>query len=222
VIVFGATGMVGQGALRACLLDPGVERVLVVTRAPTGQRHDKLREVVHQDFLDYGAIEGQLAGYDACLFCLGVSSVGMTEEAYTRVTYEVPLAAARTLVRLNPGMTFVYVSGAGTDSSERGRVMWARVKGRAENALRTLPFAGAYMFRPGFIQPLHGVRSKTRWLRVVYALVAPLYPLWKRLFPRFVTTTEQLGRAMITVARQGADRPVLENRDINAVVTTAP
>jgi uncharacterized protein YbjT (DUF2867 family) len=217
VILFGATGMVGQGVLRECLLDPGVERVLAITRGPLDQQHDKLRVLVHRDFTDLSAIEGELAGYDACFYCLGISSVGMTEEAYRRITLDMPLAAARTLARLTPGMVFVYVSGASTDSSERGRVMWARVKGQAENALLALPFRAKYMFRPGYIQPLHGITSRTRFLRIMYAVVGPLYPLWKRLFPRHVTTTEQLGRAMLTVARRGSPHPILENADINQV-----
>jgi uncharacterized protein YbjT (DUF2867 family) len=217
IILFGATGMVGQGALRECLLDPAVEKVLAVGRRATGQRHDKLREIVHEDFLDFSAIEDELAGYDACLYCLGVSSAGMSEPDYHRVTYDVTMAAASALARRNPALTLVYVSGAHTDSTERGRVMWARVKGKTENALLRMPFPAAYMFRPGYIQPLHGIVSRTKLLRVLYALVGPLYPLWKALFPDYVTTTEQLGRAMIQVARHGAARRVLENRDINAL-----
>jgi len=216
VIIFGATGMVGQGVLRECLLDRDVEAVLTVGRSATGQVHDKLREVVQRDLGDLGPIADALAGYDACFFCLGVSSLGMKEADYRRVTYDLTLAAAEILARLNPGMTFVYVSGASTDSTEKGRAMWARVKGATENALLRLPFRGAYMFRPGYIQPMHGIVSRTRFLRVLYALVAPLYPLWRRLFPRYVTTTERLGRAMLAVARRGAPKPVLENDEINA------
>jgi uncharacterized protein YbjT (DUF2867 family) len=215
VILFGATGMVGQGVLRECLLDPEIERVLVVTRTPTGEKHDKLRELVHADFTNFAPIEGELGGYDACFFCLGVSSVGMTEEAYTRVTYDITLAAAGVLARRNPGMTFVYVSGASTDSSERGRSMWARVKGRTENALLALPFKAAYMFRPGYIQPMHGIKSKTKLYQAIYVVMAPLYPLWKTVLPRHVTTTEHVGRAMIAVARHGTPKTLLENRDIN-------
>jgi uncharacterized protein YbjT (DUF2867 family) len=162
-------------------------------------------------------VASQLAGYDACFFCLGVSAAGMSEAAYARVTYDLTLAVAETLARLNPGMTFVYVSGMGTDASEHGRVMWARVKGRTENALLRLPFRGAYMFRPGFIQPLHGIRSKTRLYRAVYAVTTPLFPLLKMLGPGAITTTEQVGRAMIAVARDGYPKRVLEQRDINAL-----
>jgi len=219
VILFGATGMVGQGVLRECLLDDGVEQVLTIGRVSTGQRHAKLREVVHKDLLDYSAIEGALSGYDACFFCLGVSAAGMTEQDYTRVTYDLTLAAARVLARLNPGMTFIYVSGTGTDSSEKGRTMWARVKGRTENALLQFPFKAKYMFRPGFIQPLHGIVSKTKLYRVLYTVVGPLYPVWKTLLPRYVTTTEQVGRAMLHVARHGAPKTLLENVDINALAS---
>jgi uncharacterized protein YbjT (DUF2867 family) len=217
IILFGATGMVGQGALRECLLDPEVEKVLAVGRRATGQRHDKLREIVHKDFLDFSAIEDELAGYDACLFSLGVSSVGMSEPDYHRVTYDVTMAAASALVRKNPALTLVYVSGARTDSTERGRPMWARVKGKTENALLRMPFKAAYMFRPGYIQPLHGIVSKTKLLRVLYAVVGPLYPVWKLLLPDDVTTTEDLGRAMLQVAKHGAAKRVLESRDINAL-----
>ena len=157
VVLFGATGMVGQGVLRECLLDQKVQTVLSIGRSATGQAHPKLRELVRKDLLDFSPIEAQLIGFDACFFCLGVSSAGMTEEAYRRVTYDITMAAAQTLARLNPAMTFIYVSGAGTDSTERGRIMWTRVKGKTENALLRLPFKAAYMFRPAAIQPLHGI-----------------------------------------------------------------
>lgn len=217
VILFGATGMVGQVVLRECLLDPDVQIVLSVGRSATGQQHHKLRERVHQNFLDFSAIENELSGFGACFFCLGVSSVGMAEELYRRVTYDYTLAAAQALARLNPGMTFIYVSGMGTDTSERGRAMWARVKGQTENALLQLPFKAAYMFRPAVIVPLHGVRSKTGLYRVFYAVLAPLLPLLKKSLPKYVTTTEQVGRAMIKIAKQGPPKPVLENADINRV-----
>ena len=217
VILFGATGMVGQGALRECLLDPGVESVLAVARSPTGQRNAKLREILHGNFFDFSGIESELAGFDACFFCLGVSSVGMGEQEYRRLTYDLTLAAATTLSKLNPGMVFLYVTGQGTDSSERGRLMWARVKGKTENDLRKLPFKAAYMFRPAAIQPLHGIRSKTGWYQALYVLAAPVLTVLNRVAPKYVTTTEQLGRAMIKVARDGYPRPVLENEDINAV-----
>lgn len=217
VVLFGATGMVGQGVLRECLLDPGVKSVLSIVRSATGRQHEKFREVVHGDFLDFSSIEKELAGFDACFFCLGVSSAGMDEERYHRVTYDITIAAASVLARLNPGMTFVYVSGMGTDSSEGGRIMWARIKGKTENALLRLPFKASYMFRPAGIVPLHGIRSKTRLYRVLYTLMGPLLPLLHTLLPKYVTTTEQVGRAMIKVAREGAPKRVLENSDINDV-----
>src|SRR4051794_14358159 len=203
VLLFGATGMVGQGVLRECLLDPDVRQVLVVGRRATGQRHEKLRELVLPEVADLSAAEPELSGFDACLFCLGVSAAGMTEERYASLTYDLTLAVAETLARLNPGMTFVYVSGMGTDSSERGRTMWTRVKGRTENALLRLPFKAAYMFRPAGIVPLHGIQSSTRWTRILYRVTKPLFPVLRALFPNYITTTEQLGRAMIEVARKG-------------------
>jgi uncharacterized protein YbjT (DUF2867 family) len=217
VILFGATGMVGQGCLRECLADPGIERVLAVGRSPTGQHHAKLREIVHRDFFDFSAIESELAGFDACFFCLGVSSLGMNEERYRHLTYDLTLTAATTLAKLNPGMVFIYVSGRGTDSSERGSLMWARIKGKTENDLLKLPFKAAYMFRPAGIQPLHGVRSKTPWVQAIYTATSPLLSLLNRVAPNYMTTTEQVGRAMIKVARDGFSRPVLESEDINAV-----
>jgi len=217
VIIFGASGMVGQGVLRECLLAPSVERVLVVGRAPLGARHDKVRDIVHTDFADFSGIEGELSGYDACFYCLGVSSAGMSEPAYTRVTFDFTLAAAKTLAKQNPAMTFVYVSGAGTDSSEAGRSMWARVKGKTENALLRLPFRRAFMFRPAFIQPMHGIVSKTRLYRVAYVAVGPLYPLLKALAPGVVSTTENVGKAMLQAVLSAAPSGVVENREINAL-----
>jgi uncharacterized protein YbjT (DUF2867 family) len=217
VILFGATGMIGQGALLECLRDPAVTSVLCVGRRPTGRHHEKLREAVVADVTQVSSLGDEVSGYDACLFCLGVSSAGMSEEAYRRITYDTTLAVAEALLARNPGLTFVFVSGARTDSSERGRLMWARVKGQTENALLRMPFAAAYMFRPGYIQPLDGIRASTRGIRWLYALFGPLYPVWKRLFPRYVTTTRRLGRAMIRAAAHGAPRRVLEVPDINAL-----
>jgi uncharacterized protein YbjT (DUF2867 family) len=189
VILFGATGMVGQGVLRECLLDPEVSEVIAVGRSSTGQTPAKLRELVRADLFDLSGLESELGGADACFFCLGVSSVGMKEPDYRRVTFDLTLAVARTLARLNPALTFIYVSGTGNDSSEHGRRMWARVKGETENALLRLPFKAAVMFRPGAIVPLHGITSKTRLYRVLLALVRPLWPLVRLLFPGFATTT---------------------------------
>jgi hypothetical protein len=209
--------MVGQGVLRECLLDPDVDSVVCVGRGSTGQQHPKLRELLHNDFLDFSPVENQLAGFDACFFCLGVTSAGMSEENYQRITYGFTLAAARVLVKLNPNMTFIYVSGTGTDSTERGRSMWARVKGKTENELLRLPFHAAYMFRPGLIVPLHGIQSKTKVYRVFYALLGPLLPALQGRFPKYVTTTEQIGRAMLKVSKQGWPKRVLETSDINEV-----
>lgn len=217
VIVFGATGMVGQGVLRECLLDPDVAQVLTVGRSATGQRSPKLREIVHADLLDFSTIEKDMTGYDACFFCLGISSLGMSEDDYRRITYDVTLAAARTLARLNPAMTFIYVTGAGTDSTEQGRVMWARVKGKTENDLLKLPFRAAYMFRPGAIQPLHGARSKTAWVNAIYVVTAPLWALLHRVAPKYVTTTEEIGRAMLAVAKRGYPKRILESEDFRKV-----
>jgi uncharacterized protein YbjT (DUF2867 family) len=205
--------MVGQGVLRECLLDPGVEKVLSIGRGRTGQQHPKLREIVHAEIADLASIEDQLTGYDACFFTLGVSSAGMKEADYRRITYDLTLGAARTLARLNPQMTFIYISGAGTG----GNSMWARVKGETENALQRLPFRATYMFRPGFIQPLHGIKSKTALYRILYASLGPFNSLFLKVFPKYATTTEVLGRAMIKAARDGAPKKVLETQDINAL-----
>ena len=261
VLLFGATGMVGQGVLRECLLDPGVESVLAVTRTPIKTEHPKLRQLQHQDFTNFAPVESQLTGYDACFFCLGISSVGMSEPDYRRITrdftdfstvaaeltgydatffclgvssvgmkeadyrhitYDFTLAAAGVLARQNPGMTFIYVSGTSTDSTEKGRSMWARVKGQTENALLRLPFRAAYMFRPGAILAMHGIRPKSRFYRAAYVVAAPILPVLKALFPKYVITTEQVGRAMIAVARGGAEKKLLENRDISAIAERAP
>jgi uncharacterized protein YbjT (DUF2867 family) len=214
VLILGATGMVGQGVLRECLLDDGVSRVVTLGRTATGQTHPKLSEIVHRDLLDLSAIEDQLRGLDACFHCLGVSAAGLSEAEYSRVNYEMTLSVAEALVRNAPGLTFVYVSGAGTDSTERGRVMWARVKGRTENALLRLPFRSAYMLRPGLIVPLHGVKSKTRLYRAFYTMFGPVLPMLRKMFPRSIITTEQLGQAMIRLARSGYPKRVLEAADL--------
>jgi uncharacterized protein YbjT (DUF2867 family) len=214
VLILGATGMVGQGVLRECLLDDGVARVVTLGRTPTGQAHPKLREIVHDDLLRLTSVEDRLGDLDACFYCLGASAAGLNEAEYSRINYEITLAVAETLVRLDPDLTFVYVSGTGTDSTERGRVMWARVKGRTENALLRLPFRAAYMLRPGVIIPMHGARSKTRLYRVFYTVLGPLLPAAKALFPRSVITTEHLGRVMLRLARSGYTKPVLEMADL--------
>jgi uncharacterized protein YbjT (DUF2867 family) len=215
VIIFGATGMVGQGVLRECLLDPAVELVLSVGRAAAPQQDVKLRTLVHPDLFDLGRFESQLTGFDACFFCLGVSSFGMAETAYRHLTYDLTIAVAQRLAWLNPQMSFIYVSGAGTDSTEKGRTMWARVKGATENALMRLPFRSAYMFRPGAIVPLHGVTSKTPLYRFAYAALRPAWRPLQAIFPSAITTTEQIGRAMLHAAKSGAPKPILESADIN-------
>jgi uncharacterized protein YbjT (DUF2867 family) len=217
VLLFGATGMVGQGILRECLLDPDVQQILSIVRTPSGQHHAKLRELVHTNFFNYSDIKPQLTGFDACFFALGVSSAGMDETKYTHLTHDLTLAAAITLRDLNPNMTFLYVSGAGTDSTELGRTMWARIKGKTENDILKLHFKAAYMFRPGVIQPLHGIRSKTKLYQTFYTVLKPVMPLLKSAFPKYITTTEQLGRAMLKVAKQGYPKPILENKDIDSL-----
>lgn len=221
VVLFGATGMVGQGVLRECLRAQDVESVQTVGRSPTGQLDPRLTEIVHPDMMDYRTIEASLQGFDACFFCLGVSSFGMKEADYTRLTYDLTLAAARTLARLNPQMTFIYVSGSGTDSSEQGRSMWARVKGKTENALKSLPFRAVYLFRPGVIEPLHGIQSKTRMYRLIYPALKPVMALMRVLAPKQIVTTEEMGLAMLALARRGVpDRAVLGPAEIGALCRT--
>ncbi len=214
--------MVGQGVLRECLRDPEVELATTIGRSPAAEhcpelRQPKLREIIHRDLGNYAGLESVLTGFDACFFTLGVSSSGMKEADYEPITYGLTMAAAEILCRLNPGMTFIYVSGAGTDSSEKGRVMWARVKGRTENALLRLPFK-AYMFRPGIIQPLDGIQSKTPAYRAFYKFGGPLLPLLGRLLPNSVVTTRQIGQAMLAVAKHGYEKRILEMKDIRAVI----
>jgi uncharacterized protein YbjT (DUF2867 family) len=216
VLVFGATGMVGQGVLRECLAAADVEKVLTVGRTPTGQQHPKLRELVHADMYDYANVENELSDFDACFFCIGVTSSGMSEKKYTHLTYDMTLAAATTLARLNPQMVFVYVSGAGADTSETSKVMWARVRGKTENALLKLPFRGVYIFRPGMIQPV-GVKSKTTAYRWFYSLARPLLPALRAMLPDQVLSTPQIGQAMLAAVRNGAQKRVLESPDINAL-----
>jgi uncharacterized protein YbjT (DUF2867 family) len=215
VIIFGASGMVGQGVLRECLVASDVDSILSVVRRPTGKSDPKLTEVVHSDFADYSSLRDQMTGYDACFFCLGVSSLGMKEPEYTRITYDFTLAAARTMAEVNPDSTFVYVSGAGTDSSEKGRQMWARVKGKTENDVMALPLHG-YAFRPGYIQPLHGVVSPYRWARVLYGVFGRVYPRLNKLFPKATTTTENIGLAMLDVTRTSPAKKIHYSTDFNA------
>jgi uncharacterized protein YbjT (DUF2867 family) len=216
IVLFGATGMVGQGMLRECLLDPRVTSVITVGRRPTGQTHAKLTEIVHRDLHDLSSIASHFRDVDACFFSLGISSVGISEADYARVMYDLPLAVARTLWEANPAMVFILVTGQGTDSTEKGSAMWARVKGRAENAIIKLGFRGAYMFRPGLIIPGAGIKSSTGWYNFVYTFFRPFAPLLRTWRSR-VTTTEQVGRAAIAVATNGYATPILDVRDINSL-----
>jgi len=209
-IVTGTTGMVGEGVLHECLLHPDVESVLVINRKPCGVKHEKLKEIIHKDFFDLSSIEDKLTGYNACYFCAGISSIGKKEDEYKHITYDLTMQVAKTLVKLNPDMTFCYVSGVGTDSTEKGRSMWARVKGKTENDLLKLPFKAAYMFRPGYIQPTKGLKNTF----LVYKLGAPFYSVWKLLFPKYVCTLKELGLAMINSALYGSDKKILECKDI--------
>lgn len=210
-IITGATGMVGEGVLLECLQNANVERVLVLTRKPTGRTHPKMTELLVTDLANLSAVESQLTGYNACFFCAGISSVGISKEEYERITHDMTLAVAETLVRLNPEMTFIYVSGSGT--SEASGQHWARVKGRTENELLALPFQAAYMFRPGFMKATEGQRNLLKW----YPAIAWLYPVARKLAPQFVSTMQEVGRAMINAADFGYSKPVLEVRDIVAL-----
>jgi uncharacterized protein YbjT (DUF2867 family) len=212
-IVTGATGMVGEGVLIECLQHPQVEQVLVINRKPCGVTHPKLKEIIHKDFFDLSAIEDQLSGYNACYFCLGVSSVGMKEPEYYKVTYTLTLNVAQTLSKLNPDMTFCYVSGAGTDSTEKGRSMWARVKGKTENDLAKLPFKQEFNFRPGFMKATEGQKN----IIGLYKYISWLYPILRRFFPGTVSTLAEVGQAMINVTLHGYYKQILEVRDIVVV-----
>ncbi|MHB8604367.1 MAG: NAD(P)H-binding protein [Thermoplasmatota archaeon] len=221
VLLFGASGMVGKGVLLEALDAGDVMEVLSVGRSASGVAHPKLVEIVHRDFTDFSPLKDRFAGVDACFFCLGVSSAGMNEAEYARVTYDYTVAAAEALVASSPQAVFVYVSGAGTDSTEKGRTMWARVKGRTENTLLEMPFRGAYMFRPGLIRPERGITSRTRWYRVFYAATKPLAGLIARAMPDQVTTTTKMGRAMLEVARDPPKEHIVAPRDINALAARA-
>lgn len=212
-IITGATGMVGEGVLHECLLSPDVEEVLVINRKPCGVVHPKLKEIIHTDFFDFSPIEGKLSSYNACFFCLGVTSIGLKEEQYNHLTYDLTLHVAETLLKLNPGMTFCYVSGSGTDSSGKGKTMWARVKGKTENHLMRLPFKKAYMFRPGYMQPTKGLKN----VLTGYKLLSWLYPVWRSLFPNFVCTLREVGLAMINTVNKPYSKSVLEIKDIVAM-----
>lgn len=216
VIITGVTGMVGEGVMHECLQHPDVERVLVINRKPCGVTHPKLLEYLHGDFFDLSSIVQHLDHYNACFFCLGVSSVGMKEEEYSRLTYDLTLHMASLLSSLNPEMIFCYVSGSGTDSTEQGRSMWARVKGRTENRLLQLPFKGAYMFRPGYIHPTKGLKNTHRY----YSALSLLYPMLRAVLPKYVISLKELGLAMIHIAQSGRERAILESKDIARIART--
>ncbi|MBC7658587.1 MAG: NAD(P)H-binding protein [Chitinophagaceae bacterium] len=218
VLIFGASGMVGQGVLRECLLDPRIKKIQAIGRTPVESDDERLQNFVHSDLWNYDSIQDQLRGFDACFFCLGTTSAGKTEQEYTHITQDLTLAAAQALVKLNPNMTFIYVSGQGADNTEKSKAMWARVRGHTENALRGLPFKAVYIFRPGMIQPLHDAESKTPSYRLMYRALRPVLPTLRKRFPNFITTTEQIGRAMLAVAANGADKAVLTNRDFDRIV----
>ena len=217
VIIFGATGMIGKGVLLECLDDGRVEQVLTIGRTQMELEHDKLKQLAHQDFTDFSPVESELRCYDACFFCLGISAAGLKEAEYTKITYDFTLAAANTLHQLNPDMTFTYVSGQGTDSSEKGRMMWARVKGKTENDLMQVGFKKAIMFRPGAIIPLRGIESRTKSYQFMYDYFGWLLKGIKAIAPNAVTDTTQIGRAMINVVEHGKDKSILTPKDINAL-----
>jgi len=215
VIIIGSTGMVGKGVLLECLDSPEVESILVINRRTLDIKIDKISEIILEDFFDLTSVQEKLRGYHACFFCLGVSAFGMSETDYTHITYDLTIKFANSLLKINPGISFCYVSGQGTDSSENSRIMWARVKGLTENALLAMPFSKSYMFRPGFIQPMKGIKSSTKMYNVLYAVFKPLYPLLKFIFPKLITSTVQVGKAMINSIVFGYDKIHLDNNDIN-------
>lgn len=217
ILILGATGMLGHGVLQECLAANDVQQVITLGRTSVASQHAKLVDVVHPNLFDLTAIESRLSAVDACFFCLGVSAYGMSESDYRHLTYALTLSVANKLSQLNPQMTFVYVSGEGTDSSEQGKSMWARVKGQTENALMQLPFKAVYLFRPGIIQPVHGVHSKTRLYRLFYKLTQPVLPVLWRLFPNAILTTQVIGQAMLNAARQGLGKQVFNSKAINAL-----
>ncbi|HKW46688.1 MAG TPA: NAD-dependent epimerase/dehydratase family protein [Gemmatimonadaceae bacterium] len=214
-IIFGATGMVGQGVLRECLRDPEITRVVTLGRTPRPEPEGKLRSLTVPDLFDLSVIAAELTNLDACFYCIGVTSLGMTEADYARITHDLTIAVAKQLLAQNPSLSFVFVSGRSADSTANGRVMWARVKGRTENDLFRMPFKSVTVVRPGLIVPRHGIKSRTGWYNAFYTVLRPLLPVVERLAPGYVTTTEQLGRAMIRFAKGGFDHKVVQGRDLS-------
>jgi uncharacterized protein YbjT (DUF2867 family) len=215
VIITGSTGMVGKGVLLECLERPEIESILLLNRKSVGITHDKIKEILQKDFNNFSPLREQFAGYDACYYCMGVSSFRMKEKEYNEITYKLTLHLAKLLSDINPGMSFCYVSGLGTDSTEKGKSMWARVKGKTENAILKLPFKSAFLFRPGFIRPMKGIKSKTPLYNSLYSVVKPIIPLVKLISPNSVTTNENVGKAMLYTTLHGAENTVLYNKDIN-------
>jgi len=214
VIILGSTGMVGKGVLLECINDKRIDKIFLINRQSTDVKHSKITEIIHSDFYNFSTIQEQLAGYDACYFCLGVSSAGMDEEKYRKITYTLTLHFAETLFKVNKNMCFMYVSGVGTDSNEKSRMAWARIKGKTENDILKLGFKDAYMYRPGYIQPLNGIKSKTRLYAFIYLLFKPFYFILKP-FKSAVTDTSSVGKSMITVSIKGYSKKILTNLDIN-------
>jgi hypothetical protein len=212
-IILGSTGMIGKGVLLECLEDSAVTNILVINRHSCGITNAKLKEIIHDDFFNFSGLKEQISGYDTCFFCLGISSVGLDEKKYTRITYDLTLGFAHLMVDLNPHAVFCYVSGVGTDSSEKGRIMWARVKGKTENELLALPFKASYMFRPGYIQPMKGIKSRTKLYALFYLFLTPVYYLL-RPFHSTVTDTVSVGRAMINIALMGYDKRIITSKDM--------
>ena len=215
VIITGSTGMVGKGVLLECIDDSNVTDILLINRNPIDIKNDKIKEVIHKDFSEFSTIENHLEGYDACFHCMGVSSAGMKEEQFTHLTYDFSMALARACYKANPQMTFTYVSGTGTDSTEKGRIMWARVKGRTENDILKLGFKQAYMFRAGAIRPLRGIKSRTRLYQNIYVIMSPFWPIFTVLMGKNLTDTTRIGKAMINAVDKGFNKTHLENPDIN-------
>ncbi len=216
-ILFGSTGMLGQAVLLECIKNKEVESILAINRQSCNVSHAKLKEIIRKDLFDLSGLTAEMTGYNTCLFCLGISSAGMKEKDYYKITHDLTLNAASTLLEFNKDLTFCYISGAGTDSSEKGKTMWARVKGKTENDLLAMPFKKAYMFRPAFIQPMKGIRSRTKLYNMIYAIFKPFYFILKH-FDGFVTNTETFGKAMILAVLNGYETKILKNRDINKIV----
>lgn len=214
VVITGTTGMVGKGVLLECIDHPSIDRILIVNRNTLGMDHPKVKEVLVKDFFDLSDISAELKGYDACFFCLGITSLGQSEASYSKTTYDLTLNFAKTFIDQNEKKTFCYVSGTGTDSSEKGRTMWARIKGKTENSLLEMPFKKAYMFRPGYIQPLRDIKSKTQWYAALYLVFKPIYLILKH-FPSTATNTTNMGLAMINSLDGKYSKSILENKDIN-------